>query len=91
MNCGARVFMADFEDSSTLISGNLVTGHLNLRNALLREIGFSAPTACALGKPRSRPRRAADDHREPGMLDSGGHDAGPRRGEMMPATAVPAR
>ena len=22
--------MADFEDSSTLISGNLVTGHLNL-------------------------------------------------------------
>ena len=39
----------DFEDSSTLISGNLVTGHLNLRNALLREIDFSAPRACAQG------------------------------------------
>ena len=37
--------MTDFEDGSTLMSGNLVTGHRNLRNALLRETDFSAPRA----------------------------------------------
>ncbi len=43
LNCGARVFMADFEDSNTPTFDNLVTGQLNLRNALLRQIDFSTP------------------------------------------------
>ena len=43
LNCGAKVFMADFEDSNTPTFDNLVTGQLNLRNALLREIDFSTP------------------------------------------------
>jgi malate synthase len=43
LNCGAKVFMADFEDSNTPTFDNLVTGQLNLRNALLREIDFTTP------------------------------------------------
>ena len=43
LNCGAKVFMADFEDSNTPTFDNLVTGQLNLRSALLREIDFSSP------------------------------------------------
>jgi hypothetical protein len=85
MNCGARVFMAGFEDGSTLMSGNLVTGHLNLRNALLREISFSAPGACAQGNRGPGRGRAADGYRQPG----GAGFRWPRRwsapGELMPA------
>ena len=43
LNSGAKVFMADFEDSNTPTFDNLVTGQLNLRNALQREIDFSTP------------------------------------------------
>ena len=43
LNCGAKVFMADFEDSNTPTFDNLVTGQLNLRNAWLREIDFTSP------------------------------------------------
>ncbi len=43
LNCGAKVFMADFEDSNTPTFDNLVTGQLNLRNALLRKIDFTSP------------------------------------------------
>ena len=43
LNCGAKVFMADFEDSNTPTFDNLVQGQLNLRNAWLREIDFSSP------------------------------------------------
>lgn len=38
LNCGAKVFMADFEDSNTPTFDNLVQGQLNLPNAWLREI-----------------------------------------------------
>ena len=43
LNCGAKVFMADFEDSNTPTFDNLVTGQLNLRNAWLRQIDFTSP------------------------------------------------
>jgi malate synthase len=42
LNSGARVFMADFEDSNTPTFDNLVTGQLNLRDALLRQIDFTS-------------------------------------------------
>jgi malate synthase len=42
LNCGAKVFMADFEDSNTPTFDNLVQGQLNLRNAWLREIDFTS-------------------------------------------------
>jgi len=43
LNSGARVFMADFEDSNTPTFENLVTGQVNLRDALLRKIDFTSP------------------------------------------------
>ena len=43
LNSGAKVFMADFEDSNTPTFDNLVQGQLNLRNAWLRQIDFSSP------------------------------------------------
>jgi malate synthase len=33
LNCGAKIVMANFEDSNTPTFGNLVTGQLNLRGA----------------------------------------------------------
>jgi malate synthase len=43
LNCGAKVFMADFEDSNTPTFDNLVQGQINLRNAWLRQIDFTSP------------------------------------------------
>ncbi len=43
LNSGAKVFMADFEDSNSPTFDNLVTGQLNLRDALLRKIDFTSP------------------------------------------------
>jgi malate synthase len=43
LNCGAKVFMADFEDSNTPTFDNLVDGQINLRDAWLRQIDFTSP------------------------------------------------
>jgi malate synthase len=41
LNSGAKVFMADFEDSTTPTWENLLDGQLNLRDAVRRTITFS--------------------------------------------------
>jgi malate synthase len=38
LNCGASVFMADFEDADTPTWHNMVEGHINLRDAVRRSI-----------------------------------------------------
>ena len=43
LNSGARVFMADFEDSMTPTWDNLVTGQIALRDAVARTISFTSP------------------------------------------------
>jgi malate synthase len=43
LNSGADVFMADFEDATSPTWRNLVQGHVNLRDAVRREIGFTDP------------------------------------------------
>jgi malate synthase len=43
LNSGAKVFMADFEDSTTPTWENLLDGQINLRDAILRTITFSDP------------------------------------------------
>jgi malate synthase len=44
LNSGAKVFMADFEDSNTPTWNNLLDGQINLRDAIRRTITFSDPT-----------------------------------------------
>jgi malate synthase len=44
LNSGAKVFMADFEDSTTPTWDNVIQGQLNLRDAVRRTITFSDPT-----------------------------------------------
>ncbi|MDP2241033.1 MAG: malate synthase A [Burkholderiales bacterium] len=43
LNCGASVFMADFEDSNTPNWINMVDGQINLRDACNRSITFASP------------------------------------------------
>jgi malate synthase len=44
LNSGAKVFMADFEDSNTPTWSNLLDGQLNLRDAIRRTITFADPS-----------------------------------------------
>jgi malate synthase len=43
LNCGANVFMADFEDSNTPSWDNMVGGQVNLRDAVNRTVNFVSP------------------------------------------------
>jgi malate synthase len=43
LNSGAKVFMADFEDSSTPTWENTIQGQINLRDALTRTISYASP------------------------------------------------
>jgi malate synthase len=52
-NCGAKVFLADFDDSNAPTWDNVATGQLNLRNAPLREIDFSTPKARGLAERKA--------------------------------------
>ncbi len=45
LNSGAKIFMADFEDSSTPLWTNLIEGHINLRDAIRRTITYSDPSS----------------------------------------------
>ena len=62
LNSGAKMFMADFEDSTTPTWANLIDGQINLRDAVRRTISFISPegkhyalqekTATLLVRPR---------------------------------------
>ena len=43
LNCGANVFMADFEDASTPTWANMLEGQFNLADAVRRQIDFVDP------------------------------------------------
>ncbi|MBY0546692.1 MAG: malate synthase A [Candidatus Obscuribacterales bacterium] len=43
LNCGANVFMADFEDATSPTWTNLVEGQINLREAVRRTLSLSTP------------------------------------------------
>jgi malate synthase len=43
LNCGANVFMADFEDANTPRWDNNIQGQLNLRDAIRRRIDYVSP------------------------------------------------
>src|SRR5437763_10573844 len=42
LNSGANVWLADFEDANTPLWDNMISGHLNLKDALDRTIDFSS-------------------------------------------------
>ncbi len=42
LNSGAKVFMADFEDASTPLWNNLLDGQINLRDAIRKQVDFTA-------------------------------------------------
>ena len=44
LNSGARVFMADFEDSNTPTWTNQIEGQINLADAVRRTITYEDPT-----------------------------------------------
>jgi len=44
LNCGAKVFMADFEDSNSPTWANMVGGQVNLFDAIRGQIDFTADT-----------------------------------------------
>ena len=62
LNCGAKMFMADFEDANSPTWENMVEGQINLRDAIRRTITFTNPngkeyqlnekTAVLLVRPR---------------------------------------
>ncbi len=62
LNCGANVFMADFEDSNAPTWSNMIEGQLNMRDAIRRSVTFQSPegksyklnarTATLLVRPR---------------------------------------
>jgi malate synthase len=54
LNCGAKILMADFEDSSTPTFGNPVTGQLNVRDASRRRYRRCLPDSAASKMPRER-------------------------------------
>ena len=56
LNSGAKVFMADFEDSTTPTWENLIEGQINLRDAIRRTIEFTDP---ATGKKYSLAEKPA--------------------------------
>ena len=43
LNCGARMFMADFEDSAAPTWELMISGQINMRDAARREIAFTDP------------------------------------------------
>jgi len=43
LNCGASVFMADFEDANAPTWDNMIEGQINLRDAVNRTIAFAGP------------------------------------------------
>ena len=43
LNSGAKIFMADFEDSNSPTWDNMVSGHINLGDAIDRSIEFNNP------------------------------------------------
>ena len=43
LNCGAKVFMADFEDANAPSWDNMLQGQINLRDAIDRSITFTNP------------------------------------------------
>src|SRR4029077_11291459 len=54
LNCGANVFMADFEDASTPTWANMVEGQFNLMDAVRRQIDYTDPRSGKAYRPNDK-------------------------------------
>jgi malate synthase len=54
LNCGASVYMADFEDANTPTWSNLIEGQLNLRDAVAGTITYTDPGTGKYYKPNPK-------------------------------------
>ncbi|AOG06062.1 malate synthase A [Bosea sp. RAC05] len=55
LNCGAKVFMADFEDASSPVWANMVEGQINLKDRWANAIDFTDPTTGKAYKLKPQP------------------------------------
>ena len=55
LNCGAKVFMADFEDASSPVWANMVEGQINLKDRWANAIDFTDPTTGKAYKLSAKP------------------------------------
>lgn len=55
LNCGAKVFMADFEDASSPVWANMVEGQINLKDRWAGRIDFTDPTTGKAYKLGAKP------------------------------------
>src|ERR1700686_3959452 len=76
LNSGAKVFMADFEDSTTPTWENLIEGQINLKDAIRRTIAFEDKSTGKSYKLNEKPAvlfvRARGWHRDKGPGEAGG-------------------
>lgn len=55
LNCGAKVFMADFEDASSPVWANMIEGQINLRDRWANAIDFTDATTGKAYKLKDKP------------------------------------
>jgi malate synthase len=55
LNCGAKVFMADFEDASSPVWANMIEGQLNLKDRWANAIDFTDKTSGKAYKLKDKP------------------------------------
>ena len=79
VDCGAKIFMADFEDSNAPMSDNLVTGQLNLRNASRRRYRRCSPDSAASRMPGEQPATSSPPGSEPAAAEMADALDGPRQ------------
>ena len=55
LNCGAQVFMADFEDASSPVWSNMLDGQINLKDYWAGRLGYTDPVSGKVYKLNDRP------------------------------------
>jgi Malate synthase len=69
LHCGAKIFMADFEDSNAPMFDNPVTGRLNLRNVSRRRYRRRSPDSAASRMPGKQPATSSPPGSEPTAVE----------------------
>lgn len=79
LDCGAKIFMAGFDDSNVPMFDNLVTGQLNLRNASRRRYRRCSSDSAASRMPAEQPPASSPSGSEPAAVEMVDALDGPRQ------------